>query len=103
MDSNSEIGKFIYLLINVLMVAIGASLSRRVFAVFGGIGIAIYLGHLSHTVFRDSLLFPVALTAIGMAIIAAGVFWQRREAAIGASLRQWLPDALRLLVERRAA
>ncbi len=103
MDANSEIGKFIYFLINVLMVAIGAALSRRVFAVFGGIGIAIYLGHLSHTVFRDSLLFPVALTAIGIGIIAAGVFWQRSEAAIGASLRQWLPGPVRLLVERRAA
>jgi hypothetical protein len=31
------------------------------------------------------------------------VFWQRREAAIGASLRQWLPGPVRLLVERRAA
>ncbi|MGW8393627.1 DUF2157 domain-containing protein [Pseudoduganella sp. HUAS MS19] len=103
MDSGSEFGKLVYCLINVLMVAIGAALSRRVFAVFGGLGIAGYLGHLSYTVFRDSLLFPVALTAIGIAIIAAGVFWQRREAAIGAILRQCLPGPVRLLVERRAA
>ena len=103
MDSGSEFGKLVYCLINVLMIGIGAALSRRVFAVFGGFGLAGYLGHLSYTVFRDSLLFPVALTAIGIAIIDAGVFWQRREAAIGASLRQWLPGPVRLLVERRAA
>ena len=103
MDSGSELGKLVYCMVNVLMIGIGAALSRRVFAVFGGFGIAGYLGHLSYTVFRDSLLFPVALTAIGIAIIAAGVFWQRREAAIGASLRQWLPGPVRLLVERRAA
>jgi hypothetical protein len=103
MNSGSELGKLVYCLINVLMIGIGAALSRRVFAVFGGFGLAGYLGHLSYTVFRDSLLFPVALTAIGIAIIAAGVFWQRREAAIGASLRQWLPGPVRLLVERRAA
>ena len=102
MDSGSEFGKLVYCLINVLMIGIGAALSRRVFAVFGGFGLAGYLGHLSYTVFRDSLLFPVALTAIGIAIIAAGVFWQRREAAIGAGLRQWLPGPVRLLVERRA-
>lgn len=103
MDSGSELGKFVYCLINVLMIGIGAALSRRVFAVFGGFGLAGYLGHLSYSVFRDSLMFPVALTAIGIAIIAAGVFWQRREAAIGASLREWLPSPVRLLVERRGA
>jgi len=103
MDSHNELGKLAYCLVNVLMIGIGAALSRRVFAVFGGFGLAGYLGHLSYTVFRDSLMFPVALTAIGIAIIAAGVFWQRREAAIGASLREWLPDPVRILVERRAA
>ncbi|WP_426338991.1 DUF2157 domain-containing protein [Pseudoduganella sp. S-14] len=103
MDSGSEFGKLVYCLINVLMIGIGAALSRRVFAVLGGFGLAGYLGHLSYTVFRDSLLFPVALTAIGIAIIAAGVVWQRREAAIGANLRLWLPGPVRLLVERRAA
>ncbi|WP_028104454.1 hypothetical protein [Pseudoduganella violaceinigra] len=103
MDSGSELGKLVYCMINLLMIGIGAALSRRVFAVFGGFGLAGYLGHLSYTVFKDSLMFPVALTAIGIAIIAAGVFWQRREAAIGATLRQWLPGPLRLLVERRAA
>lgn len=103
MDSGSEYGKLVYCLVNLLMIGIGAALSRRVFAVFGGFGLAGYLGHLSYTVFRDSLLFPVALTAIGIAIIAAGVFWQRREAAIGAGLRHWLPAPVRQLVERRAA
>jgi len=103
MDSGSELGKLVYCLINLLMIALGAALSRRVFAVFGGFGLAGYLGHLSYSVFRDSLMFPVALTAIGIAIIAAGIFWQRHEAAIGAALREWLPGPLRLLVERRAA
>jgi len=103
MDSHNELGKLVYCLINVLMIGIGAALSRRVFAVFGGFGLAGYLGHLSYTVFRDSLMFPVALTAIGIAIIAAGIFWQRHEAVIGATLRQWLPDPVRILVERRAA
>ena len=42
MDSNSELGKFIYCCINLLMAAVGATLSRRVFAVFGGLGVALY-------------------------------------------------------------
>jgi hypothetical protein len=102
MDSDSELGKFVYACINGLLIATGAALSRRVFAVFGGLGVAIYLGHLSHTVFRDSLLFPLALAAIGLGVMAAGVAWQRHEAAIGQRLRALLPPALRELVERRA-
>lgn len=103
MDSNSEFGKFLYFCINLLLIAIGAALSRRVFAVFGAVGVALYLGHLSHTVFKDSMLFPVALTAIGLAVIGAGVLWQRREAAIGAWLRSFLPTSVRELVEHRAS
>jgi hypothetical protein len=103
LNSNSELNKLIYCGINLVMITVGAALSRRVFAVFGGLGVAFYLGHLSHTVFKDSMLFPVALTAIGLGVIGVGTVWQRHEAAIGARLRTYLPVALRGLVERRAA
>jgi hypothetical protein len=102
MDSDSELNKFLYCCINVLMIAIGAALSRRVFAIFGGIGVAIYLGHLSYTVFKDSMLFPVALTAIGLAIITTGIYWQRHESAIGEWLRAFLPASVRHLVTHHA-
>jgi hypothetical protein len=103
MDSNSELGKFIYACINLLLIATGAMLQRRVFAVFGGLGVALYLGQLSHTVFKDSLLFPVALCAIGLGVMGAGVLWQRHESAIGERLRAALPRVLRALVEHRGA
>lgn len=102
MDSHSELGKFLYCCINIAMVALGATLSRRVFAVFGGIGIALYLGHLSDTIFKNSMLFPVALTAIGLGIVAAGVWWQKNEAALGEKLRSFLPAPFQALVQRRA-
>ena len=102
MSSDSELNKFLYGCINLLMIAIGAALARRVFALFGGLGVAFYLGHLSHTIFKDSMLFPVALTAIGLAIIGAGIYWQRNEAAIGERLRSFLPPDLRDLITHRA-
>jgi hypothetical protein len=102
MNSDSELGKLAYCGINVLMILIGAVLSRRVFAVFGGLGVALYLGHLSQKVFKDSLLFPFALSLIGLAIIGLGVLWQRREAQLSARLRGFLPAALRELIEARA-
>jgi len=103
MSSASELGKLAYCGINVLMILIGAVLGRRVFAVFGGLGVAFYLGHLSQRVFKDSLLFPFALSLIGLAIIWLGVLWQRREAEWSAELRSFLPAALRELIEARAA
>jgi hypothetical protein len=102
MDSDSEWSKLGYCAINLVMIAVGAVLSRRVFAVFGGLGVAAYLGHLAHSVFKDSLLFPFALTLIGLAVIAAGLWWQKREAAIALRLRSGLPGPLRELLEARA-
>lgn len=103
MRSGSELGKLLYCFVNVGMILLGAVLGRRVFAVFGGLGVAGYLGDLAQRVFRDSLLFPFALSLIGLAIIALGVLWQRREAQWAARLRGYLPAALRELLEARAS
>lgn len=103
MSSGSELGKFLYCIINVGMILLGAVLGRRVFAVLGGLGVAGYLGYLAERVFKDSLLFPFTLSLIGLAIIALGVLWQRREAQWSARLRGFLPKPLRELLEARAA
>jgi hypothetical protein len=102
MDSNSELNKFLYCCINLMMIALGTALLRRVLVVFGGIGVTIYLGYLSYSLFKNSLLFPLALTVIGLSMIAAGVWWQRREAAIGARLRSFLPAFMRDLIMHRS-
>jgi hypothetical protein len=100
-NSNSELGKFFYLLVNLALVAAGAVLGRRVFVVFGGLGIAFYLGHLASRVFRDSLLFPFALTLIGLAIVAAGIWWQKNEVRLSRALRARLPATLQELLATR--
>lgn len=102
LDSGSAWGKAIYGAINVAMILIGAILGRRVFAVFGGLGLAGYLSWLSWRVFRDSLVFPIALSAAGIGIIWLGVLWSRREAAWAGRLRAFLPAPLRELIEARA-
>ncbi|MDR7307660.1 DUF2157 domain-containing protein [Rhodoferax saidenbachensis] len=93
-DSGSPWGKVIYALINVVMVLLGAAIGRRVFTVFGALGVALYLGYLSHQVFRDSLLFPLALTLLGLGVVALGVWWQRHEVAIAARLARYVPAGL---------
>src|SRR6266581_1549282 len=101
MKSGSELGKLGYCGINVAMILLGAVIGRRVFAVFGGLGVAGYLGYLSYEVFKDSMIFPLALSLVGLAIIGLGVLWQRREARWSARLRGFLPDPLRELIEAR--
>ncbi len=100
-NSDSELAKFIYLCINLLMIGIGVLLIRRVFVVFGALGSCGYLAHLADDVFRDSWLFPIALTAIGLAIIYLGILWQKNELLITEKARLILPPALRKLLESR--
>ena len=77
-------------------------LVRRAYAVFGAIGICMYLGRLASVVFKDSLLFPFALSLIGVAVIAAGLLYHRNEKAIAAWLSLHLPHAvLRLRPDNR--
>lgn len=100
MGSDSELGKFIYFCINLLLLFIGAILVRRVFAVFASIGIIIYFYHLADKVFQDSLLFPVALAAVGLAIIFCGLYWQRHEQQIHAAVLKIMPAKLAELIVR---
>ncbi len=99
--SDSELSKFIYCCINLLLIGVGIAIVRRVFVIFGAIGCSIYLGHLANEVFRDSWLFPIALTAIGLAIIFLGVVWQKNEKCITVKVRSYLPLPLRELLEER--
>jgi hypothetical protein len=101
MHSDNELNKFIYLCINLIMIVVGAMLSRRVFAVFGGLGVAGYLGYLAYDVFKDSMMFPFVLTIIGLGVIYLGIIWQRHEAMLSSKLRELLPLQLRELMESR--
>jgi hypothetical protein len=99
--SDSGLQNFIYLCINLILIAVGAVLSRRVFAVFGGLGTAGYLGYLAYDVFEESMMFPFVLTLIGLGVIYLGIVWQRHEQEISGKLRELLPLPLRELIERR--
>ena len=102
MNSNNEVGKFIYFLINVILVVLSVLLRQRVFIVFGAVGVLGYLGHLSYTVFKDSLMFPVVLTIGGIGLIYLGVLYQRHRDAIGLYVHSQLPSGVRELIPPRA-
>jgi hypothetical protein len=82
---------------NVGFLLLAACLTRRVFAIFGTIGIALYLGDLADKVFKDSLLFPFALSLIGIGIVALGLYYHRHQGTISAWVEQHLPESLKRL------
>lgn len=100
--SDNEISKLLYFSINLLMMVIGVILNRRIFLVLGTIGGSSYLGYLASDIFKDSWLFPIALSAIGLSIIYFGIFWQKHEIAITKKSRLLLPTAFRELLEARS-
>jgi hypothetical protein len=93
-SSATEIGRAMYCLLNVGLLFVAVILARKVYAVFGTFGVTLYLGHLADVVFKDSLMFPFALSMIGIAVIAAGLFYHRRQEAIAAWLSANLPPAV---------
>lgn len=94
MNSDSELSKALYCLINLLLMGCAVLLRRPVFMAFGALGVASYLGYLSYEVFAESLLFPVVLTVIGLAAIGLGLAYQKRREQLSAAVRARLPGWL---------
>jgi hypothetical protein len=98
LESGSELNKFFYCLINIGLVLVSVLFQRKVFIVFGAMGVFGYIGHLSLRVFKDSVLFPVALCIIGCLIMFFGIQYQRHYRAIEIKLAQSIPAGLKRLL-----
>jgi hypothetical protein len=97
LESDSELASAFYCLVNVVLLLLALFLQRRAYAVFGALGLAAYLHHLAYEVFADSLLYPFALSLIGLGVIAAGLLLHRRRGALERLVSERLPSGLRAL------
>jgi len=100
MESGSEFRRLLYGLINVGLIFLSVLLDRRVFIIFGSLGVFGYLGHLSYRVFKDSLMFPFVLSVLGILIIYLGIKYQRNRDVIDRSILRLMPEQLRQLLPR---
>jgi hypothetical protein len=104
MHSDSERNRLLYCAMNLGFIGASGLLRRRVFLVFGAIGVNAYLVHLAWRVFEHSMIFPFVLTLLGLAIIATAVWYQRNRAAVELRIESWVPIWIRdLLPPARAA
>jgi len=97
-NSNSELAKLAYCALNVGFIVLSVLLRRRVFIVYGAVGVNIYLVHLAQEIFKDSMLFPIALTLLGLAVIALAVQYQKRRMLVDAWAQSLIPSWLRDLL-----
>jgi hypothetical protein len=100
-NSAGELSRFLYLCMNLILILVGVILSRKVFVIFGALGVCSYLSYLAFQVFQFSYLFPVALSTIGFGIIYLGILWQRNEIVITKKMRTILPKPLQDLFQAR--
>jgi hypothetical protein len=91
MNSGSEWERFLYFLINLGLMGVSIVIRRRVFVLFGAMGVIGYLGHLAYSVFANSLLFPIALSAVGVCIIWGGIQYQKYFPQWERAMRRGLP------------
>ncbi|MBY0413450.1 MAG: hypothetical protein K2Q18_04765, partial [Bdellovibrionales bacterium] len=96
LDSNYELGKFIYFLINLGFIMISLLFDRRIFIVLGALGSLGYLHHLADKVFKDFISFPIAISLLGLGVISLGVYYQKNKTTIHKAffkkMPQWLID-----------
>ena len=104
MENGSELSKFLYCLINLGLMVVSVLLQRRIFIIFGSLGVFGYLGYLSYRVFENSLLFPVALSFLGILMIYLGIKYQHNRASIERLIRAMIPPSVKRMLptERRA-
>ena len=104
LEGGSELEWFFYGLINLGLVLLSVLLDRRVFIVFGSVGVFGYVGHLAWEIFEDSLMFPFVLSAVGLAIIGLGILYARNKERIERRVLSIVPQgARRFLPQERAA
>jgi hypothetical protein len=101
MNTDSELARLGYLLVNVVLIGLSLFLRRRAFIVFGGIGVFRYIAELAYRVFDDVVLFPIALILIGLSLVFVGVRLQRDRTKILAWTKRTIPVVLKQFRPKR--
>jgi hypothetical protein len=95
LGDGNQLGKAMYCLVHLLLMALSIILQRKAFLVFGALGVFAYLMGEAQGYFRNSFGFTISLTLIGAFFIAAGIAYKRNERSIEAKLLPLIPNRIR--------
>ena len=74
---DNELAYFIFAVFSFVYMVLSVIIQRKIFMVWGVFGVFGYIGHLTYAIFKDSVLFPFALTLFGLAIILFGTYYAK--------------------------
>lgn len=80
------------------LIVLAVPLQSKFLITIGAIYIFCYLSYLAYEVFRNSLLFPLALIALGILIIYSGIMYQRSETQIKVVFDNLTPTFVKYLL-----
>lgn len=95
LGDGGQFDKALYCLLHLLLLLLAVVLQRRVFLVFGAVGIFAYLIDEADSYFRNAFTFALGLTVLGAFFIAAGILYKRNERSISTKLRPLMPTRIR--------
>jgi hypothetical protein len=94
LDKGGQAGLAVYFLVNVALMFASVILQRRIFLAAGALGGAGYLMYLAYDIFRNSMMFPLVLSAMGVAVIYLGVSYHKNRDRIESFVMNLLPAGI---------
>ena len=94
MDKWKELG----CLLAVFLILFSVPLQSKFMITIGAVYIFFYLSYLAYDVFKNSLLFPLALIGIGIGLIYSGIMYQRHESALHSQFQGLIPAPVQALM-----
>ena len=85
-------------MLSVGLILLSVPLQSKCMITIGTIYIFAYLSYLAYDVFKNSLLFPLALIALGILIIYSGITYQRQESVIQEAFGNATPSFIKALL-----
>ena len=84
--------------LSVSLILLSVALQSKFMITIGAIYLFAYLSYLAYDVFKNSLLFPLALIGIGIGLIYSGIMYQRYEATLHSQFQGLVPAPVQALL-----
>lgn len=93
-DKSGDLGMLGYFGVNVALMLASVLLQRSIFLAAGALGSTGYLFWLSYDKFQNSMLFPIALSLVGLGVMTVGILYHKNKARVDAAIMSILPSGL---------
>ena len=85
-------------LLAICLILLAVPLQSKFVITVGAIYLFFYLSYLAYDVFKNSLLFPLALIGIGIGLIYSGIMYQRHESTLHSYFQGLIPAPIQVLM-----